>query len=461
MAKRIISDKQRAWLAGEVNAWRDQDIMKEDLASRILDQYESQAEISHRKRNKIVVTLLSLAALLIGLAALLLIGYNWQEMPPSLKLVIVFGVLLAVYASAIYLRFGRKHRLLSEVAFFLGCLFYGAGIFLVAQIFHLNAHYPDAFWWWALGILPFALCLDTLLLHTLLVAVLAIWCGTEILGFGNLGAWFFGRWNIIPNGAYTLPLLALPGFLWAYRKDSVRTLGLYVMLMTWWIILQPFAWDFDESAVLFIGAVGGLMLIVAQSHGAGNRYAEPYRIYGVLLSAGVLLILSFYDYNEDMLRTWSNPAGSGLILLIAVFSVAIILICALVRNAGSSESKALVSSVRDVVHRQWLPGGLVVLMVVLLLWNQSVGEPLLPTILANFGMVLLAIWMMRIGLVTDKGQTFAAGVLYFLAWAVVRYVDLFGDFGGMLGGALMFFLCGVVLFGLAYFWRGRREKLHD
>ena len=68
---------------------------------------------------------------------------------------------------------------------FLGCLLYGAGIWLVAQVFHLDAHYPDGVWWWAVGVLPFALCLDTLLLHCLLVALLGLWAGMEVIGFSN------------------------------------------------------------------------------------------------------------------------------------------------------------------------------------------------------------------------------------------------------------------------------------
>jgi hypothetical protein len=103
---------------------------------------------------------------------------------------------------------------------------------------------------------------------------------------------------------------------------------------------------------------------------------------------------------------------------------------------------------------------LVLLMVVLLLWRSLAAEPLLPTIIANIAMILLAVWLMALGLREDRGQPFAAGVLYFLLWAVVRYVDLFGDFGGMLGAAIMFFLCGGALFGVAWYWRGRKQLQH-
>ncbi len=99
-------------------------------------------------------------------------------------------------------------------------------------------------------------------------------------------------------------------------------------------------------------------------------------------------------------------------------------------------------------------------MVILLVWQLIIGEPLLPTIVANAAMILLAFWLMGVGLREDRGRPFAAGVLYFLIWSVARYVDLFGDFGGMLGAALMFFLCGGALFGVAFYWRNRRQKQH-
>ena len=92
-----------------------------------------------------------------------------------------------------------------------------------------------------MGVLGFALCLETPLLHLLFVVLMALWAGMEVIGFGDLGMWLFGRWPFLPNGAYSLPLLALPGFPWAYRRNSPLTLGLYAPLVAWWVILQPFS----------------------------------------------------------------------------------------------------------------------------------------------------------------------------------------------------------------------------
>jgi hypothetical protein len=108
------------------------------------------------------------------------------------------------------------------------------------------------------------------------------------------------------------------------------------------------------------------------------------------------------------------------------------------------------------MQQQWLPLGLVILMEFLTLWNAIVGEPLLPTIMANVAMVAVSVWLMRAGLRDDRTRLIAAGVMYFLLWAVLRYIDLFGDFGGMLGAAMMFLLCRATLFGVALYWRRRK-----
>jgi hypothetical protein len=71
-------------------------------------------------------------------------------------------------------------------------------------------------------------------------------------------------------------------------------------------------------------------------------------------------------------------------------------------------------------------------------------------------MVVLALWLIRFGLAEDRGRAFGAGVAYLLLWAVLRYVDLFGEFGGMIGASMMFFLCGAVLLGVALYWRQRK-----
>jgi hypothetical protein len=100
-------------------------------------------------------------------------------------------------------------------------------------------------------------------------------------------------------------------------------------------------------------------------------------------------------------------------------------------------------------------------MFLLQYWQFIQGSPWLPTIASNIGMLALSLWLISLGLKEDRGLPFLAGVLYFLLWATVRYIDLFGDFGGLLGAALMFFLCSGTLFAVSIYWsrRGGRKDV--
>lgn len=452
MPKRAITAKQRAWLLDELGVWRQDAVINEQQAHRIADLYEGAGEMAQRGRSRAVFVLMAAAATLVGLAALLLIGYNWDQLSRLSKLGIVLAVIGVTHAVGFHLRYQRNARPLSENVFFLGCLFYGAGIWLVAQVFHINAHYPDGVWWWAIGVLPFALCLETRLLHALLAGLLALWAGMEVLNFGHLGGWLFGRWDSLPNGAYSLPLMALPGLVWAYRKQSVGTLSLYVPLLAWWTVLQIFAWRLDSNPIYFVGGTGALLLVVAACHQVGSRFAIPYRYYGSLLIGGALVPLSFYDFNRHLMPEWRSLVAPPAVL--ALLALAVVAVTQRSRGAWWRTAGTHLA----------VPLGLSLLMVLLpaiAAASRSGGSndmaALLPTVLANGAMLAGAFWLMQVGLQEDRGRPFGAGVLYFLLWSVLRYVDLFGDFGGMLGAAMMFFACGGALFGVARYWQGRKE----
>ncbi len=468
MKKRILSDKQRRWLQTELTDWRERGLVSPEQTDRILAGYESADEAGERKRARFTFTILGLAVLLFGAAALLLMGYNWQAIPREGKFALVFTVLAATHGAGLYLRFARGARRVSELVFFLGCLFFGAGIWLVAQAFHLNAHYPDGFWWWAIGVLPFALCLDTLLIHSLYASLLAIWVGAEILGYRHLGwAWAEG-W---PNGAFSLPLLVLPGLAWAYRRRSAGAAWLYVPVMAWWVILQSFAWHLDWQSVFFVGSVGTLLLIVAENHSPGSRLSFPYRFYGTLLTAGALVPLSTDGFFREIAHHydywwhsgWQAVAFAPVIAILLLLAVTLAL-AGLFKSEPAGGTRGPGDRMLAVLRAQWLPAGLALAMAFMALWSAArlnggsrEHDWVLPLIVANAAHIALALWLMRVGIRDDRGLPFAFGVFCFVLWAVCCYCHWFGDFGGALGAALMFALCGMALLGLGLYWRKRKE----
>ena len=133
MSGRAISEGSRAWLCEELTVWRKAGILDDQQSAQIEGLYETRGQSAQRRVSRAMFTLMGVAALLVGLAVLLLIGYNWAAMPPAVKIAIVFVVVLSAYAAAFWTRYTRRALLASELLFFLACLFYGCGIWLIAQ----------------------------------------------------------------------------------------------------------------------------------------------------------------------------------------------------------------------------------------------------------------------------------------------------------------------------------------
>jgi len=245
-------------------------------------------------------------------------------------------------------------------------------------------------------------------------------------------------------------------------------LTLYVAVIAWWAVLLPLAWGPFSFRVEFIGAVGAGLLLASEKHRTGSPMAFPYRFIGAGLVAGALVPLSFYEWHDlfGPNRLWNPnqaeaaalPHGALGTVLLGLSALALTLAFSRHRDGSSA---APVETPRQIVERNWLPFSIMALMAVLVWYGPTLARaigPLPPTIAANVAMVALAFWLIRLGLNEDRGRPFTAGVLYFLLWTVLRYIDLFGNFGGMLGAAGLFFLCGMTLFLVARYWRNRRVQ---
>lgn len=461
-----VSEQQHRWLLSQINGWQSKGLVSAEQATQILALYETGHERQERRRSWLLYTLSALAMVLFGAATLLLVGHNWAALPAAAKLALIFGAIIVTYAAGIYLRYWRGARLASEALLLLGCLFYGAAIWLVAQIFHMSAHYPDGVFWWAAGVLPLAMLIDSLALHALLVALTAMWCGMEIAHFSRLGGLFFGwRWPV-PNLCLQTLLVAAAGLLLAYRTNSFWRVSLYLPLVAWWTLLQPLAWRVEGNQIYFVGAVGALMLVVAESHARGSRLAIPYRAYGALLFGGTLLPLSYWHFHHHTWNNTSPEAVLGMSAAILVLAVVIFGLAEWLRYRHLEQGDVAAAQRVDYIRRrQWLPLALVALMAglsflsVLEAGTQATVPDVIwiPTVAANAAIVALSLWLISVGLREERGLPFAAGVLYFMNWIVMRYADLFGDVGGMLGASLLFFACGFVLLGVAMFWRNRKR----
>ncbi|MCC6931904.1 MAG: GDYXXLXY domain-containing protein [Deltaproteobacteria bacterium] len=449
MEKRKISDKNRSWLYGEVTHWLSAGIISAESGEQIKAVYESEQVTHEEKNSRAMFVIRAMASFLFGLAVLLLIGNNWEGLAREIKLFIVLGAVLGTHAIGIWLRYKRQRIMASQLVTFFACLLYGAGIWLIAQIYHISAHYPDGVWWWAIGVFPFAVLLDSTLLHVLLLGLLAIWSGMELISVKS----FFSGSDGIVFTAMSFPLMILPSYVRAYYKKSVGQVNLCLVVSLWWFGLQM-STMLENLEFLFAALVclAALLIMISSFHNPICKLGRPYSFWGIVYAAGFLIAKSS-PYISKRSCGWSVWFFAAVIILSLILYVA--------------KSCRVEGGVREnltaYIQKQGLWLGLVfclVLLAALSCQRWEADTVLFPVIVANVSMLLLSLAIVRTGIREERGRLFTFGVLYFLLWAIIRYVDLFADFGGMLGAAGMFALCGFILFAVAKYWGSLKGRGH-
>ena len=132
--------------------------------------------------------LISLGYLFIGLALITLIGANWDDIPRAVRMAGLIAVTMATHGFALK-KYASGDENSSYGFFFLGNLFFGASIILIAQIYHLGEHMPDGVFWWALGTLPIGLLTKNTWLTLFSLALSILWFFME-MKYGFYGVLF-------------------------------------------------------------------------------------------------------------------------------------------------------------------------------------------------------------------------------------------------------------------------------
>ncbi|MAF20867.1 MAG: hypothetical protein CMI55_04310 [Parcubacteria group bacterium] len=141
----------------------------------VLATREDKKEEAQKRVIKIIVVI---GAILIGAGIFSFVAANWQVMDKWLKVVIIVASMIVSYSAGWYLKEKRGLIKTGTALILLGAIIYGAGIFLVAQIFHIRANWPDGFILWMIGVILITFAIDEFSLFALaiplgLIAIIA------------------------------------------------------------------------------------------------------------------------------------------------------------------------------------------------------------------------------------------------------------------------------------------------
>jgi uncharacterized membrane protein len=411
------------WLASESARWRDTGLLDDANRSRILAAYEPEAPYA-RGMTVIVV----LAALMVGIGVLLLIGYNWARLGPMTKVAMTMSGVGLLFAGSAFAQH-RRHHLAGETLALIGTLAFSSSIWLIAQVLHIQGHFPDGFMWSAVGALAAA-------------AVI----GSRWLGIA--AAIFAGIWvaaaGVAPPHTPPLPFLvfAPAAMAAAYTLRSPAMLRLVAIASALWIVVIDPPGLFDRVEVVLFSAVplsGCAFFAIGSWHRHGIAMRRAWQASGLLVLLVSFLVLLIAEFHTEVTRGHWWTSASVVALIAAVVT------STLFRSRARDAAALTIAMVATVL----------VLWTTLLLAGVPQPRHIWVTIFSVL-VLFLSVALIRTALRTDDAPALAFGTLFGLEFLIVRWTSVIEN---MLWSGLMLLIAGGGLLLIARLWRQRDRAL--
>ncbi len=388
-------------LREEIEIWEQEGLVSPILKDQILAYYKMKARLGGPAGTGKLITALSvLGSVLAGVGVILFVAANWSAIPVEGKLAVIFVPMAASYALGYLFRYERGDFPRVGAGFILlGALIFGAGIFLIAQIYHLSVHFANGPLVWGLGVLPLAYLLRFKTLLTLSLVVLLIWLGMET------HSW-------LPHGAFepSGPVPAESRFISLYLMAGLALWGLGLMHRGY----EPF-----------------------------QKISAPYIVLGLFTAfgAGFLFTFDLYGGHFGVPVLWPFYLALSVLFLLSLFGLAL-----------SSEKPS--GWVWEVVF-------LLVLFVLALyltfLFSSLPGKGHRDFVLsANLIFALAVLIVLFLGYLRESPVYVNIALFFFVLDLVVRYFDFFWE---LLPRSIFFIIGGLILLTGGVLLERKRRKI--
>lgn len=311
--KRKISKPDYALLKREFAFLEQAGRLEPNQSNELLALYEPKGNTSF------VRLLLAFGAILVGVGILSFIAGYWQTMTPLFRFgFIIFG-LIGFYTAGFLME--KDYPKTSNSMYYIGAAIYGAGIFLIGQMFHLQHGVYADFLFWAIGILPLAYYLKDQLVALFAAAFLIIYSFSYVQA-GSIGPyWLF---------------LLIPLLFWMNEKRMGQKSALFVLNVALAAVFVANFFNFiqaDDWISLILLFAGGLLLALfpAKSYRTESIWTGSV-IYGI---TGIMLTFPFYwkPLHLDGIAPFVFAAAFVLLLIYLLKKdslPAILIVCALI-----------------------------------------------------------------------------------------------------------------------------------
>ncbi|MCB8818505.1 DUF2157 domain-containing protein [Desulfosporosinus shakirovi] len=286
--KRQITNTNFSLVSKELDYFESSGLITGEQKTGILETYEIKGGLNFIQ---VVVTI---GAILVGLGVLSFIASNWDGISHFIKLLIIFGAFCGVNLAGYMLTENNPRTGRSLI--YLGTLVYGAGIFLIGQMYNFGGDFPTAFLLWSIGVLPLAFQLKDKYLMLLANCLF----GVYLLGSFDQGFPYAG-WAGVP-----ITYLAF------YYFNKSRLLLFFANLTSLSFIFQiALRYEAEGLHVALLFFFIGLVMYGAQH----NFEQDIFKVQGNILFGVTGVILTFPDIWDVLVNVQSTRLVSILFAL--------------------------------------------------------------------------------------------------------------------------------------------------
>jgi len=367
----------------QIKEWLDLGTITQDQAQKMLIDV-NQKNMEDRS-NKFIVAISTIGAILLGIGAILFVSSNWRVLPDLVKIEILLSSTFGAYYLGYRFKYGKKNLPKVGVSlFFLGALLFGASIFLIAQIYNINANSRSLVLIWLIGVLPFVYAFKSEPIAALSSLLFLIWIGL-----------FIFRNGIYEHTFFYLPIIYL-------------------------------------SSGMLLFSIGGLHYLKAGL----NKIARIYRIIGLKISMLSLFLLTFKFFSSPFYDSYyqglRDNLPSQIVVGILIFSI--LSIVALLFNLLFNPSQSATNSYENGVALGMLGFTLIFFF--------FPGKSDIYTIIYSllfFGLILFLIF---IGYQRSDIKVVNIGIFWAAVFIFAKYFDFFWD---LLDRSIFFIVGGLIL----------------
>ncbi len=403
----MASEKRlQDFLQREVSRWKRLKIISPDQEKRIRSLYQGQS-LRHEIGSSLVPFMAIFGALMVGAGIILFFALNWATIPKWAKVFSILASMVASYHIGYLMKFSKgTHPKAGGALIFLGTIIYGAGIWLIAQIFNISAHWPLGFLYWAAG--------------AFLVAYVAHSTSSLYVGIGSLIAYVGSE---------------------SYHYFS----------------FIPYQYHIEYSFFLIFLALGIALYALGTIHERREKWITlryPYHLLGAILILLATYLFSFkaFGYEGGVNAT---DALQGRDILISSQFWTIFLLVSLVATVSlflSFRSRDKAS--RADFYEAFFPAILLIFSPLAIVFS-NINFWLIP-ILFNIILFLLILGFIYLGILKKEQTLVNLGMLAFGIALISRYFEYLWD---VLRGYLFFIIGGLLLILLAIVFERKRRDI--